>query len=159
VAWSALAVLLAASPGDADGAAPAEPASLGAIRLNVLRANLDALALHSAPRRKGARPVSAPVCSGDVCQPIVAVPGFEPSYSIRGKRTELTLKLLQRFPVEPFATVIWALATAGVRLDWTPPQLAPDHYPPGYSGLGSFEIELRWKLDARGLPVFASRKR
>ncbi|HSN93205.1 MAG TPA: hypothetical protein VLS93_18390 [Anaeromyxobacteraceae bacterium] len=101
----------------------------------------------------------APACSGEVCQPIVAVPGFEPRFSIRGKRTELTLRALEKARLEPFATVAFWLAAAGLRLDYTPPQLAPGSYPVGYSGWGRVSIWLRWRIDATGVPVFPRRRR
>ena len=101
----------------------------------------------------------APACSGEVCQPVVAVPGFEPHYSIRGKRTELTLKVLEKARLEPFATVAFWVAASGVRLDWTPPQLSPGSYPPGYAGWGRASIWLRWRIDANATPVFPRRAR
>jgi hypothetical protein len=103
--------------------------------------------------------VGAPACSGEVCQPIVTVPGFEPRYSSRGKRTELTLKLLEKARLEPFATAAFWFAASGLRLDYTPPQLSPGSYPPGYSGWGRASIWLRWRIDAAGTPVFPRRGR
>jgi hypothetical protein len=100
---------------------------------------------------------AAPACSGDTCQPIVAVPGFEPTYTIRGKRTELAMRLAARFPVEPFTSIFWWLAASGLRLEWTPPQLAPGSYPPGYGGFGFVGVELRWRIDALGAPVLPTR--
>jgi hypothetical protein len=179
-----LAALVAGSAG-ADGLAPREPDGRTGVWLAALRLgpppapaapvpappraahpviSLLPVASWASPmgsalvrRRSSRRETAPPVCSGDVCEPIVAVPGFEPSYSIRGKRTELTLKLLQRFPIEPFATVIWWLGAAGLRFDWTPPQLRPGDFPPGYTGLGEMQVELRWKIDARGVPIFPRR--
>jgi hypothetical protein len=100
-----------------------------------------------------------PACSGEVCQPVVAVPGYEPRYSIRGKRTELTLRVLEKARLEPFATAAFWLAASGLRLDYTPPQLSPGSYPPGYSGWGRASIWLRFRIDATGTPVLPSRRR
>jgi hypothetical protein len=99
----------------------------------------------------------APACSGDVCQPVVAVPGFEPSYTLRGKRTELAMKLAARFPVEPFTSIFWWVAATGLRLDWTPAQFNPGAYPVRGAGFGFLGVELRWKIDAHGAPVFPRR--
>lgn len=100
-----------------------------------------------------------PAWSGDVWQPVVAVPGYERSYSARGKRTELTLRLLEKARLEPFATAAFWFAASGLRLDYTPPQLSPGSYPPGYSGWGRASIWLRWRIDAAGTPVFPRRGR
>ena len=112
--------------------------------------------LRGSARREEA---GAPACSGDVCQPIVTVPGFEPRYSPRGRRTELTLKLLEKARLEPLATAAFWFAASGLRLDYTPPQLSPGSYPPGYAGWGRASVEVRWRIDASGVPVFPRRKR
>jgi len=83
-------------------------------------------------------------CQGDVCQPRVAVPGFEPRLSTRGKRTELFLRTLDRLGLEPFATAARYLAATGLRLDVAPPTRA---------GPAHFEVFLRLRLDAWGAPV------
>lgn len=103
---------------------------------------------------------SAPACSGDVCQPRVAVPGFEPKLTMRGKRTELALALLDRARVEPLATVVWVMAATGLRLDYTPAVLdegAGLSY--GHGGWGHLQILLRWRIDADSAPVWPVRHR
>lgn len=101
----------------------------------------------------------APACSGEICQPVVAVPGFEPRYSIRGKRTELVLKTLEKVPAGPLTDLMYLFSASGLRLDYTPPQLSPGSYPPGYSGWGRASVWLRWRIDAAGTPVFPRRSR
>jgi hypothetical protein len=97
-----------------------------------------------------------PPCLGDVCQPRVAVPGFEPSYS-RPHRSELFVLALTRARVEPIATIAWALASTGLRLDWTP--VAMDGPNSGGHGWGSVFLRLRLRLGADNLPVFGPRPR
>lgn len=101
----------------------------------------------------------APACSGDICQPRVAVPGFEPRLSIRGKRTELVVKLLGRARVEPIATLVWALAATGLRVDFTPASFDSGSLSSGHGGWGHLQVLLRWRLDADNGPVWPERPR
>ncbi len=103
------------------------------------------------------RAAGAPPCSGEVCQPRVAVPGYEPQYTIRGKRTELTLMVLDRLALEPLATVARFVARAGIRLDYTPRQLDLTEGPGSRSGWGKAQVLVRWRLDAWNEPLFAWR--
>jgi hypothetical protein len=97
-----------------------------------------------------------PPCLGDVCQPRVSVPGFEPTYH-RAHRSELFVLALTRAHVEPVATIAWALASTGLRLDWTP--VAMDGPNSGGHGWGSVFLRLRLRLDADNVPVFLPRPR
>lgn len=113
-----------------------------------------ALVLELAPRdpaREG-----APACSGDLCQPAVSVPGFEPRYG-RAHRSELVVALLTRARVEPLATVAWALVATGLRLDYTP--VAFDGPDAGGHGWGSVFLRLRLRLSPSNVPVIPPRPR
>ena len=97
-----------------------------------------------------------PPCSGDVCQPRVSVPGYEPKLQMRGKRTELFLALLDRVHIEPVAALAWAVASTGVRLDYTPAAMnGPNTYARG--GWGRFQVWLSFRLDAANSPIFMER--
>jgi hypothetical protein len=111
----------------------------------------DPLGLDALPPSDAPEP---PPCVGEVCQPRVAVPGHDPVYSIRGKRTELAVTYLRRLDLEPVATVASWLAVTGVRLDFTPPQFEPGKIPVGHAGWGRLTVWLRWRLDANNTPVF-----
>lgn len=101
---------------------------------------------------------ATPACSGEVCQPRVAVPGFEPKLSTRGKRTELVVSLLGRARVEPLATVMWALAATGLRVDFTPGSFDRG-LSSGRGGWGHLQVLLRLRLDADNEPVRPVRPR
>ena len=149
-ASAALLALLAAAPPFGEGLVPARPPALSAMTLSEPWTPTPA-------GRSGF--TSPPACSGDVCQPIVAVPGFEPRLSIRGKRTELVVKLLGRARVEPLATVMWALAATGLRVDFTPASFEPGSLSSGHGGWGHLQVLLRWRLDAANGPVWPERPR
>ena len=93
----------------------------------------------------GAEP---PPCAGDVCQPRVSVPGFEPKLEMRGKRTELFLALLDHVHFEPIATLAWAIAATGVRLDYTPGAMSDGPNSSARGGWGRFQVYLSFRLDA-----------
>jgi hypothetical protein len=97
-----------------------------------------------------------PPCLGEICQPRVSVPGFDPAYT-RPHRSELFVLALTRAHVEPIATIAWALVSTGVRLDWTP--VAMDGPNSGGHGWGSVFLRLRLRLDAANVPVFGPRPR
>ncbi len=101
------------------------------------------LALDAPPRPRGG--AGAPVCSFDVCAPVVSVPGYEPSFD-RAHRSEAFVALLTRAHVEPLATVAWALVATGVRFDWSPPVF--DGANGGGHGWGSVMLRLRLRIDA-----------
>lgn len=97
-----------------------------------------------------------PPCSGDVCQPRVSVPGYEPKLELRGKRTELFLALLDRVHIEPIASLAWAVAATGVRLDYTPAAMnGPNTLARG--GWGRFQVWLSFRLDAANSPIIMER--
>jgi len=111
-----------------------------------------------APPRADAGDEPPPPCSGEVCQPQVAIPGYEPRFSTRGARTQLTLQALDAARLEPVATVAWWLAATGVRLDYTPAALDAAANGGGL-GVAHFQVLLRWRMDAWGSPAWVERRR
>jgi hypothetical protein len=101
-----------------------------------------------------ARPAPPP-CTGDVCQPVVSVPGFEPRYG-RVHRSELFVAALERAHVEPLASLAWAFVSTGLRLDWTPRALDGPNV--DARGWGSVMLRLRVRLDAGNHLVFPRRR-
>lgn len=98
----------------------------------------------------------SPPCLGDVCQPRVSVPGYEPRY-LRPSRTEFAALALERAHLEPFATIGWALVATGIRLDYTP--VALDGPNSGGHGWGSAFLRLRLRMDAYNALIFPRRPR
>jgi len=95
-----------------------------------------------------------PPCLAGVCQPVVAVPGFEPRFE-RAHRSEALVLALQRANVEPLASLTWALVSTGLRLDWSPPVLeGPDAHARGW---GSLMLRLRVRIDAENRLIFPKR--
>jgi hypothetical protein len=111
------------------------------------------LPVEGAPRQKAG---GGPVCSGDLCQPAVSVPGFEPTYG-RVHRSEAFVALLTRAHVEPIATIAWALVATGLRFDYTP--VAFDGPNSGGHGWGSVFLRLRVRIDAEGRVAIPPRPR
>lgn len=111
------------------------------------------------PRPGASAREPAPACSGDVCQPRVSVPGFDPQVSMRGRRTELALALLDRAHVEPLATVVWVMAATGLRLDYTPATFDRGVVSYGHGGWGHLQVLVRWRIDALNTPVWPVRRR
>jgi hypothetical protein len=92
-----------------------------------------------------------PACFGEICQPRVSVPGFEPSIS-RAKRGELVLRILARSPVAPIASIAETIASSNLWLEFTPGPLQTGPQRTG-SGWGRVVVSLRWHLDAANAPV------
>jgi hypothetical protein len=152
---TALALALALS-----GPTPAQPADHRA-PASPARAALPDLSLHLAV---GGRSVGAaagqgggasqkptlgglPACSGDLCQAVVAVPGYELSYgSSRAARADAFVALLSHVHVEPFASVGRALVVSGVRVDYSPSSFEPQGS--GAHGWGNVLLRVRLRLDA-----------
>jgi hypothetical protein len=90
-----------------------------------------------------------------VCQPRVAVPGQDPRFSTRGRRTDLALSMLQRTHVAGVASMARLLARTGLRLDYSPARLDPAR---GLerNGWGEVHFGVRWRLDATNRPVWAA---
>jgi len=101
-------------------------------------------------------PEAPPACFVDVCQPRVAVPGFEPRFDARSKRTDLAAVALERLDAGMVARVARSIATTGLRLDYAPPQADPAG--PGRGGFGRLNVFVRWRLDAWLGPVWAVRR-
>jgi hypothetical protein len=97
-----------------------------------------------------------PPCVGDVCQPRVSVPGYEPRYE-SVSRTELALSYLDRVKLEPFATIAWTLLVTGLRLDYSPP--VSDGASPAPAGWGTVFVRVRFRVDADNVPVVPRRPR
>lgn len=143
--------LLATGTPEAEGLAPARTPNLHLFaRLSVPSLGFSGPAAlpHGAP----------PPCADDLCQPRVAVPGYEPQFSIRGKRTELALRLLDRARFEPLASLVWAMAVTGVRLDYTPARFDTGALDTGRGGWGHFQVLVRWRLGADGAPIWPLRR-
>lgn len=102
------------------------------------------------------RDLAPPPCLGDVCQPRVSVPGYEPRYD-RPRRTEMVVLALERARLEPFATIGWALVTTGIRLDYTPAVLQGPNS--GGHGWGAVSLRFRLRMDAYNTPIFPRRTR
>ena len=79
----------------------------------------------------------APVCAGDVCQPLVDVPGYRTTF--RGSRTDAVLALLSESRLSALSRVARFVSASNVRLDYSPG--APD----GYHGWGRVVVSLRWR--------------
>jgi hypothetical protein len=97
-----------------------------------------------------------PACYDDVCQPRVAVPGVDPKFDIRGKRTEFALAVLDRLNVGPVSSLARAIAMTGVRLDYTPPQIGDTLS--ARTSFGSVNVFVRWRLDAFSAPVWMANR-
>ncbi|HEX9051110.1 MAG TPA: hypothetical protein VF841_11315 [Anaeromyxobacter sp.] len=152
-----LLVLTTAIVIGAPSAAPIAELSMGMLRAPDLALHLrdpgprdGTPSLDGAPRRQA----GGPVCSGDVCEPAVSVPGFEPSYG-RAHRSEAFVALLTRAHIEPIATLAWALVATGLRFDWTPVALEGPRS--GGHGWGTVVLRLRLRIDAQGGVVIPPR--
>jgi hypothetical protein len=155
LAAAGLAAVTAAGPPSAPAGAGRE-ALLRAPDLDIhLRSGVPAVAVAVAgAARPGLDGTAAPPCLGDVCQPRVSVPGFEPRFS-RPSRTELALAYLDRVRLEPFATIAWALVWSGLRLDYSPPVFeGPSQAPAGW---GAVFLRVKFRVDADNVPVVPAR--
>jgi hypothetical protein len=151
VAWMSLVAVLA-------GSASSPSDALRSIDRRVVASSASVAALAGPPfsaRTARAEASAPPPCLGDVCQPRVAVPGYEPRLSTRGKRTELAAHLLDRANLEPLASVSHFLVVTGIRLDVTPAALDRSTLTNGSAGRGHVQLMLRWRIDAFGKPVWA----
>ncbi len=154
------AAIVIGTPSAEPIAEPIAELSMGALRAPDLALHLRdpaerfaPFSLDDAPRRGSG---GGPVCSGDVCQPAVSVPGFEPSYG-RAHRSEAFVALLTRAHVEPLATMAWALVATGLRFDYSP--VAFDGANSGGRGWGSVFVRLRLRIDAQGKVTVPPRPR
>ena len=99
-----------------------------------------------------------PACRGEFCQPRVSIPGRDASFDTKGKRTELALAAIDRLQLGAVSTVARAVNTAGVRVDYVPPQI--DAWSGGRGGgFGKLAVAVRWRLDAWHGPVWAGAAR
>ncbi len=157
---SSLLALTAAVAIGAPSAGPIAELSRGSLRAPDLALHLvergprpeATLSLDGAAQRRA----GGPICSGDVCQPIVSVPGFDPGYAGRDRRSEMFVALLTRAHVEPVATMAWALLATGLRFDYSPPIFDGNARAHGW---GSFMLRLRLRIDAQGGVVVPPRPR
>lgn len=126
--------LVAGLPADLRGL-PAEPAARTPGITTLLMAD-------PAPTSRTS-PGTSP-CASDVCQPVVAVPGFEPRWDARGRRTELFLSMLARMDLgAPSSAARWIAAT-GVSVDYRIPDRAQAL---------QFNVSMRWRIGAFGTPL------
>jgi hypothetical protein len=93
-----------------------------------------------------------PACRAEFCQPRVSIPGKDPAFDGRGKRTEMALAAIDRLRLGAVSTVARAANTAGFRVDYRPPIL--DTLSTGRGGFGKLDVGLRWRLDAFHGPVW-----
>jgi hypothetical protein len=158
VAAALIALIQAAPPVGGDWFVLREPAFGTRFRVDpslVTAARADELTGGGAPDAAPATGTPPP-CVADVCQPRVSVPGFERKLDMRGKRTELFLAMLDRVHFEPIASLAWAVARTGVRLDYTPAAInGPNTL--AHGGWGHFQVWLSFRLDAANAPVFMER--
>jgi hypothetical protein len=108
-----------------------------------------------APGADLSREQGPPSCSGEVCQPRVAVPGQDPRFSTRGRRTDLALSMLQRTRIDPVVAMARLLAVTGLRLDYSPAHLDPGRGL-ARNGWGEVMFGVRWRLDAANRPEWAT---
>jgi hypothetical protein len=108
-------------------------------------------------RAEGPSEDANPACRAEFCQPRVSIPGREVQFDTRGKRTEMALSAIDRLQLGTVSTVARAANTAGVRVDYLPPQL--DTGSNGRGGFGKLSVGFRWRLDAWNGPVWAGASR
>ena len=89
-----------------------------------------------------------PLCVLEVCQPVVNVPGFEPRWDVRGRRTELFLSLLDRMDLGVVSSTARWIAATGVTVDYR----LPDR-----EQAIQVNVFMRWRIDAFGAPVALAR--
>jgi hypothetical protein len=133
-----LLVLVHAAPSLVQG----EPADLAARTQAMARAlTVDSV---STSRTSPGRPH----CALDVCAPVVNVPGFEPRWDIRGRRTELFLSMLDRMDLGAISSTARWIAATGVTVDYR----LPDR-----EQALQVNVYMRWRIDAFGAPVALAR--
>ena len=89
-----------------------------------------------------------PACSGDFCQPQVALPGYRPRFTARTTRVQTTFKALDAAGLEPAATLAWWFAGTGLRFERTSASM--DAAANGGIGLGYFQVVMSHRIDAFG---------
>ncbi|HEU4383264.1 MAG TPA: hypothetical protein VFR85_07125 [Anaeromyxobacteraceae bacterium] len=89
-----------------------------------------------------------PPCSGEFCQPQVALPGYTPRFTARTMGARKTLEVLDGLGLESAAAVGWWFAGTGLRLERT--SAAMDAAANGGVGLGYFQVVMACRLDAFG---------
>jgi hypothetical protein len=95
---------------------------------------------------------SNPACRAEFCQPRVAIPGNEPRFDSRGKRTEMALAAVDGLRLGVVSSAARAANAAGVRVDYLPSQL--DTLSAGRGGFGKLSVGVRWRLDAWSGPTW-----
>jgi hypothetical protein len=146
--WPLVLALLFASRADS----PARAASDLTLTPGSLAVTSPALVVGVPTLPRTAGEPSSPACSGDVCQPRIALPGREPQFSQEGRRTDLALSMLERTQLEPVASVARVLERTGLRLNFTPRQL--DAHAQDRTGWGHVLLGVRWRIDAHGVPAW-----
>jgi len=121
------------------------PADLGRLPAN-LAARAPAMADLFMADSASTSPTSPgwPPCAVDVCQPVVAVPGFEPRWDVRGRRTDLFLSMLSRMDLGVPSSVARWVALTGVTVDYRMPDRTQRL---------QFNVFMRWRIGAFGAPL------
>ena len=88
-----------------------------------------------------------PACSGDFCQPKVALPGYRPRFTARTTRAGRTLQALDAAGLEPAATLAWWFVGTGLRFERTSATMDASANG-GTVGLGYFQVVMSHRIDA-----------
>ena len=98
-----------------------------------------------------------PACSGDFCQPQVALPGHWPRFTARTTRPRKTIQALDAAGLEPAATLAWWIAGTGLRFERTSATM--DATANGGMGLRYVQVVMSHRIDAFGEVVLFQRGR
>jgi hypothetical protein len=101
--------------------------------------------------RVGAAPEAGmPPCLADVCQPRVAVPGYEPHYDTRNRGNGLIVFASQQKQLGAVASFAGLADTMGLRAQY----LTGGALGSGPGGKSMVTVGLRWRLDAWQTPTW-----
>jgi hypothetical protein len=91
-----------------------------------------------------------PPCLADICQPRVAVPGYEPHYDPRNRGNGLIVFASQQKQLGAVASMAGLADTLGLRAQY----LQGGALGSGPGGKGMVTVGLRWRLDAWQSPTW-----
>ncbi len=80
----------------------------------------------------------------DVWQPAVDVPGFNRSWDVRGRRSEVLLSVLDRMDMGAISDVARWITTTGLTVDYRVPERAQAVH---------VNVAMRWHIDPFGTPL------